>query len=67
VKRSRQILNETESELSVAKKILLKEKRKDKDEKPSKLAKRNAKRALKTLKQGVEFLEERRKTLKQSA
>ena len=60
-----QLLRDTENQLSLAKRVLQKERRKKKS-KSSKLAKQNAKRALKTLSRGVTFLEGRRETLREA-
>jgi hypothetical protein len=61
-----QLLRDTENQLSLAKRVLQKERRKKKKSKSSKLAKQNAKRALKTLSRGVTFLEGRRETLREA-
>jgi hypothetical protein len=62
-----QLLRDTENQLSLAKRVLQKERRKKKKKsKSSKLAKQNAKRALKTLSRGVTFLEGRRETLREA-
>jgi predicted nucleic acid-binding Zn-ribbon protein len=63
--RKKQTLQQTERQLSAAKSVLQRERRK-KERTSGKLAKQNAKRALKTLRHGVEYLEERRETLKEA-
>jgi predicted nucleic acid-binding Zn-ribbon protein len=63
--RQEPVARDTENQLSLAKRVLQKERRKKKS-KSSKLAKQNAKRALKTLSRGVTFLEGRRETLREA-
>jgi hypothetical protein len=63
--RKKRALQQTERQLSAAKRVLQEERWKKK-RKSGKLAKQNAKRVLKTLRHGVEFLEERRETLKEA-
>jgi hypothetical protein len=63
--RKKRALQQTERQLSAAKRVLQEERWKKK-RKSGKLAKQNAKRVLKTLRHGIEFLEERRETLKEA-